>query len=247
MGVAVSRQVSNNILNNSYAIANNYTQTCINSTANTFNLIADQGCTQTVQNVTITDQTTFNVKCLQNNTTKSTLKNTIQTQITNQAIAAAQSLGLPSASVVDQIQGFAETAASTIENSYTQECIGLTSNDINFECSGTGTAQNIGNITIANTTTTYTDCIQKARTDANLDSTLTGIISNTASAKEANTLISFIIIVLIFLGIFAVIFVRTLNGPIGWIIVIVVVIVILSLLVYAGIAFQEKRYPYNNR
>lgn len=244
MGASVAKQTSQQIINNSYTIANNAVQSCKQSTLNQFDATAGGTCKQTFGPINITNGTVIEANCVQNVTVKNSMKAQITAQIISQVNAAAQSFGGPSASIADSLNTFAQDTAETISSQFTQNCTGFTDNSSQFSCSGSA-SQTFQAINVTNTTNGYFACANDATIQNGLVSKLTDKISTTTSAKEADSLTTVVVVVLIFLGIFAFIWVRTLNGPIGWVVVILVVALIIGLIVYAIYAYANKLYPFN--
>lgn len=246
MGTAISHQVSNQIINNSYSIATNAIQKCKASASSQFKAEAGGNCHQNITTVNLTNGTEIEASCVQNVTTNASMQAQITAQVISQVNAAAASLGGPSVSIADSLNDFAQYTAETISNQFTSVCTGLSQNTASFGC-GDSATQNIGTINVDNTTSEYLSCANSATVSDNLKNILSDKISSTTAAKETDTLTTIVVIVLIFLGIFGFIFVRTLNGPIGWVVVIIVVALIIGLIVYAIFAFSRGLYPFNSR
>lgn len=247
MGAAIARNVAKQIISTSNNIATTYVQNCTGSGSQTFGVDISSGCQSKIGDINITNQQVINVKCVSNDTTISSMKADIQAQITQQATAAAQSIGGPSVSFSDSIATFSVEAANTITTLYTQTCIGQANESAGITCSGTGSTSSIGAINVTNTQNVYTDCVSTNNTNNSLTDALTTIIYNQTNAKEANTLGGFVGIGLIFLGVLGIGFVYTTNGPMGWIIVAAIAVIIVAVIVYAAVAFSQKLYPFNQQ
>lgn len=245
MGAAISNQVANQVINSSYSIANSYIDKCKSTTLNDFTLEAEKGCVkQSTGPIDLTNNTSINVSCVQNSSTRSSMQTQISTQILDQATAAAQSIGGPSLSFADQIQNFSQNASTSIMNNYTQDCLSSVDNNVTIKCAS-GATQTIGAIDVSSNTNEFTSCIAKNRTDSDLVGTLSTIIQNSTNASEADTFGVVIVVILIFLAIGAIFFIYTLNGPTGWLIVIIVLSVVIGLSIYSAFAFNSGLFPFN--
>lgn len=244
MGAAISNNVSKDIVNTSYSIATSYVQTCQSANKATFNIVANPNCkAQNLGQLDIVNKSSMNANCLQNSTTENTMQSMIQDQIVAQATAAAQSIGGPSLSFASSLQERAENIAQSIRTLYTQHCVTNNTSDVNITC-GSGATQTFTGISIDNEISTYNTCTADNATKNQFISKLSNLIHNETNAKEADTLGGFVIVILIVLAIIAFFFVKTLNGPIGWVIVIIVIAVIIGLAVYAAFAFRNGWYPF---
>lgn len=245
MGAAISKNVAKQIITTSTGIANSYVQQASAQGSEAFGLTIGSGCTSNIGTINITNKQVINVQALQNTTTQNSMRAAIQAQITQQAVAAAQSLGGPSASFAENISDFAVSASNTIKDVYTQTCLGNAEQSQNIICGGTGASNTIGAIDISNTQNAYTDCTANNATINNLVDTLASIINDQTSAKEADTLGTFVVVGIIFLGIIGLGFVYAANGPIGWVIIAIIAVIVVVLIVYATLAFSRKLYPFS--
>ena len=244
MGAAISTQVSKQILTNSYAIANTVVQNCVSGIQQDVTLIAKDNCKQNLGTVNINAGNTINVQCVQNTTVQNSLKAQIQAQVTQQANAAAQSLGGPSLSFAKSLTETSEDIATSITNLFTQNCVANIDQSYTIQCQDSA-QQTIQTLNIETGNSVYSTCVNDSTIQNRLQTAMESTIKQTTSAQEADTLAVVIIIVLIFLAIGAIFFIQTLNGPMGWLIVIIVVIVIIGLLVYAAFAFADGLYPFS--
>ena len=245
MGAAISKNVAKQIIDTSTSIANSYVQNCSGTGSQVFGLDVSSGCTANIGSINISNQQVINVKCVQNTTTQNSMKADIQAQITQQALAAAQSIGGPSLSYAENISNFSAKAASDITNVYTQTCMAQASQTQGIVCGGTGSSLTVGAINISGQQTQYTDCTANNSTINDLTTELASIINSQTSAKEADTLGTFVVVGLIILGILGLGFIYAANGPIGWAIIAVIAVIIVVLIVYATLAFTKKLYPFN--
>jgi len=244
MGAAVSSNVTKQIIETSYGIANNYVNDCKTTTSATYNFLASNGCTQNLQNINLQNGSTINVSCLQNNSTQNSMKNMIRDQIVAQATAAAQSIGGPSLSFSSNVQDIAQKISEQISTDYTQKCTAGNNTTVNIVCSDPSTNQTINGLTINNTENTFNNCTSNNTTVNQQSGRLSDLIRTQTNASEVNTLGSFVAIFLIIIAIIGFFFVKTLNGPIGWIVVIIVAAIVIGLIIYAIFAFERGLYPF---
>lgn len=247
MGAAISNNVASQIVSTSLNIANTYAQTCTGTGSQVFGLNVSQGCKTQTGDINITNTQVLNVKCMQNTTTINSMKADIKAQITQQAIAAAQSIGGPSVTFAQDITNFANEASETITNLYTQTCTGGGTQSAEITCTDPNSQLTVGAINVSNTQNVYVDCTNDSKTINELKSTLASTIYNQTSAKEADSLAAFAIIGLIFLAIIGIGFLYTANGPVGWLIIGIIAIVVVVMIVYAALAFTKKLYPFNQQ
>jgi len=247
MGGAVAKNISKQIINNSLSIANTYVQNCTGTGDQLFGLTISNGCVANVGTINIENTQVVNVKCVQNTTTKSSMQSDIQAQIAQQALAAAQSIGGPSVSFAESIANFAQSTSETIKNKYTEECLDTANQSQKITCTDPNSKLTVGAIDIKNEQSAYNTCTANNTTiDAIVDSLAT-IISQQTNASEVNSFSGFVIIILGVLGIVAYGFIKTLNGPIGWIVIAIVAIIVISIIIYATLALTEKLYPFNQK
>lgn len=244
MGAAISNNVSSQIVNTSYGIANTYVTDCSSAAKSTYEILASKGCNQTLKNVDLKSGTTINVDCIQNNTTKNSMQSMIQDQVVAQATAAAQSIGGPSLSFANSIQDIAQNIAQNIKNDYTQRCVQNNTTKITIDCTDPSTNQSIDGLTIDNSIADYATCTSNNTTVNLFQSKLSTLIRTQTNASEVNTFGSFVAIFVIIIAIVGFFFVKTLSGPMGWVIVIIVAAIVLGLIIYAGFAFENSLYPF---
>ena len=246
MGAAISDQVSNQIIKNSLDIATNVSQTCQSTTSNNFNIDAKNNCVQTLGNITIKNNISIDTSCIQNSTVQNSLQSQLQTQILNQATAAAQSLGGPSITFSRNIQNFSQETSKNISNLFTQSCVSQHSSTVTIKCSDNA-IQTIGAINDTNQIADYTNCTNNNSVISDAKETLSNYLKNETFATEADTFGSVVVIFLVVIGFFAIFFVQTLNGPIGWIIIIIVAAIVIGAIIYAIYAYQNGSYPFSGR
>lgn len=247
MGAAIAKNVSKQIINNSTTIANTYIQKCTGTGDQLFGLTISNGCVANIGKIDIANTQVLNVICVQNSTTTSSMKSEIAAQIAQQALAAAQSIGGPSASFAESIAIFAANASETITNLYTQTCLGNANQNQNIKCTDPSSQLTVGAIDISNQQTEFTNCTANSTTINTLVNGLSDIISQQTNASEANSFTGFIVIFLVVLGIIGFSFIYTLNGHVGWIIIAIIAIIVVVIIVYATLAFSQKLYPFNQK
>jgi len=246
MGASIATQTAKQIINNSIAIGTNASQTCQSTTVNNFNVTATDKCVQDLSGLSEDNKISIDTRCIQNTTVQNNLQAQLQTQIMNDSLAAAQSLGGPSLNVSTQIQQFAQKTSIDIKNLFTQSCVTAHSSDVTIACSGNA-QQTIKGINVSNQISDYQNCTTNNSVITQAVVTLSNILQNTNAAKESDTLIDIVIIIVVIIGIFGVFFVQSLNGPIGWVVVIIIAAVIIGLIIYAIYAFEAGLYPFNSK
>jgi hypothetical protein len=242
MGAAISNQVANQVIQTSYKISNAVIQNCSTVSNNNFTLGLTGGCQFNGDTFDVTQQNTINTSCVQNSTVKNTMQSQITAQITSQVNAAAQSLGGPSVTLANNIQNFAQQTSEQITNRFTQSCVNNSTNNATINCANSSLNHTAFKFTQGNSS--YDACANDADIQNQFVASLSTLIQNNTSATEADTLTGVIIIIFVFLAIGAIFFIRTLNGPMGWLIVGIVALVIIGLLVYAAFAYVDGLYPF---
>lgn len=245
MGAAVSNQVAKQIIASSQSIANQYIQGCTGTGNQTFGVDISKGCVANIGTIDVTNNQIVSITCAQNNTTTSSMKADIQAQINQQALAAAQSIGWPSASIASSIAQTSEGIAQTITSIYTQTCLGAANQTNNIKCTDPGSKLTIGVIDVNNTQAIYANCIQENITTSGVTDQMAQIIGQQTDAQESDTLATVVILFLVIGGIFLLFFVNMGGGTIGWILILIFVLIIVALIVYAIFAFSRKLYPFN--
>jgi hypothetical protein len=247
MGAAISNNVAKQIISSSQSIATSYTQTCSGSGSQVFGLDTSNGCVTQTGDINITNTQVINVACMTNDTTKSSMRADIQAQILQQSLAAAQSIGGPSLSFARLVTDFAEDASQQITTLYTETCIGTANQSVGIACTDPNSKLTVGAINVSNTQNVYVNCVTNNSTINNLTSRLAGIIKTETSAQEADSLVAFAVVGLVFLAIIGIGFLYTANGPIGWIIIAIIAVIVVVMITYAALAFSKKLYPFNQQ
>jgi len=241
---SVSKNITNQLVQQAQNIANTYVSSCTTTVDNSSVFNFKDNCFFGNNRVDIVGKQLLNTSCIQNNTTKSTMNNDIQSQLHQSAQALVQNFGLGlNIADAEAISNSINNLSQTITSTYTQVCTSQIANNTAVNCSeSANVSYNV--ITIDNTTDAYTSCTSNNITNSNAVNDLQTVIQQSSVAKQVDTFAVFVIVFFIFLAIIAIFFLYNLNGPIGWIIVIVVLVIVISAIIYSAFAFNNKNYPY---
>lgn len=239
---SVSENAAKQLVENAQDVAQQFVTKCT-TTSDQRNSINLGDCTIENSTVKITTQNTLDTACIQNVTTQNNMKSNIQTQLAQNAQAVAQNFGIGiNTSVSKNLSTSINNVAQTITQLYTTECINAIKTDNTVICDN-GIIRN-SSILIDNTNDSYNSCTNNINSTNIMIGEIVNALEQSSTAEEANAFTAFIIIFFIFIGIFAIFFCYSLNGPIGWVIVIVVLILVITSVAYSAFAYSRGNYPY---
>jgi len=248
MGVSISSNAATSIQNQANSIINEFVSSCTIQTKNSQTINSDNckigGGGGSVK-VNISNTSVINEQCLQNVNVKAQITAKMSSAMQQQAQAITQSLGMPSVAASVDVLNSTQNLANKIVSNFYNTCLINNSSVQSFNCKNStigGGGQVVFNI--SNDSTFITDCIQNIVSDSTEVSELTQTISQSAVAKEANSIAVFgvfIVLIAIALMYFTM---QELNGPIGWLIVFLVIGSILSGILYTYSAVNNNNYPY---
>lgn len=244
MGASISKSTATNATKSAIDIANSFSQNCAQSLNQTqdFSL---SGCSKVkIQSLNLGQNGSIDVKCLQNDSTRTQMRSAISSSLTQKTSAITQSLGLPSAAVADSVANEISNLSQTITNTYTQTCTAQFNSAQKFSCKNSKDIT-IGAINLNQSGETLASCTQSNRAVVDAENQLAAALSQTTSAKEADSFATLLIVFFVFLGVIGFGFVQFSKSETAkWIIILIFVVVIVLLVAYAYNAFEKRLWPF---
>lgn len=243
MGVSVSTNTSKQLTQSAIDVANTYKGACTGSIAAQTGITTNGQCQGIVaKDIDIESVSSLSVACMQSSTTSTSMKSAITSKVTQQALAAAQSLGLPSASVATSIQNAVTQLAEQVTTAYTSTCTAQVAAATGITCSaGTITADYIK---ITGTATNYNSCVQDQTSTVVAEQQFKQIFDLSSTAQEENSLNASVAVILIVLGAVAIFFVNSSSSIVGWIVVLIIFLIVVGIIFYAFLAQMNGWYPF---
>lgn len=247
MGIAISKNTINSLIQNTQSIITNYENTC-QASGNTAQAQFDaNNCTfgsNTKINITATQN--INQTCITSETTKESMFSDVRQSMRQSAQAITQSFGFPSISDAETFISNSVKLGERIVNNYYNVCIEKASAaGSGFTCTGSkfgaGTVINIQS---------YQQITQQCQLTANdtidLRSMLEVQLSQSSLAQQQNTFAVFAAIFIVIIVVIAYAGISIADNPlVEWGIVILVAISVISSIVYTISAKKNGNYPYN--
>ena len=222
-------------------------QKCTQSTSNDQAIDLTKCKNVKIKEIDLTNKVAISTKCVQNNSTQNQIKEAVTSRLTQQAKSVTQALGLPSVNVANQLLQTSEAVGEQVANSFSQACINNTTSSQKFNCSDSQ-GVTIGVINFGNDTQSLTDCVQKDPVVNNAIIQYSKVIGQTAAATQADNFATAAIFFLIILGIFAYIYIQVIKSEaVKWLVIGVVIVVVLALLAYTFSAFENNRWPFQQK
>lgn len=243
MGASIAKNVTQNASSGVNNIANSYVTSCTTTVANNQNITASGNCKVDFGTIDVKNTAALSTKCMQSNTTITSMRNQIKNKILSNVTSQTQNLGLPSLSVATNISEAATNLANVVTNTYTQTCINSISSNQSFSCTDNAEVT-VNYLNMDNGVQAFQECVQNNISIIDAQNNLESAISQTTAATEENAFAGFFGIFMIIIGIIAIFFINSLNGPIGWLIVAIIICIAIGSLVYGYLASKNGLYPY---
>jgi len=205
-----------------------------------------EGCDFTdIEHVNFDESGTVDIRCVQKSSDSQSIKNQIDTEMTQMAKAVKQAIDAnPGSATAENVDRLSEQLGTTIRNTFSQSCLPTVSGSesINVKCPATkgGTAI-IKWINFKELADSTTKCTQEATSVQVVSNAIKTIIDQTAVAKEA-PLISLGVVVLIIVAI--ILFMVMGGGKAMSIITVLAVVLIVIIITYFVLAAIFKWKPF---
>ena len=245
MGVSVSKNVVNSLIQNTQSIINNYENICTSTGDAALAQFQANGCVLDNDKIIIGTRQNINQTCIQSGETRDNMTNDVTQSMQQSAQAITQSFGFPSLALSESFISDSILLGQSIVNNYLNKCTtdGLQSGS-SFNCA-TSTIKN-SVIQIESYQDITQQCTQKYINSTDLVSRLENTLSQSAVAKNQNTFAVFGAIFIILILVFAYAGISLADNPlVEWGIVILVAISLISTVVYSISAKKYNNYPYN--
>jgi len=246
MGVSISKNTVQSMINDSNSIISTYENTCSASGTSTTSQVNTNGCTFGDNNKIIVEGNTYvSQQCLQNNKSNNSLKSSVQQSIRQSAKAITQSFGFPSFGEAESFINLSVELGDQIVDYYYNTCIAQTSStNVGFNCEGTKFGN--GNVVEIKGFTDITQtCLQNNTSVNNIVSRLETKLDQTSLAQNQNTFEGFIIIFIVIIIALAYAGISLAQSPlVEYGILFLVLASIISTAVYTITAKQKSNYPY---
>lgn len=242
MGVSVSSNSAQQLNAVANEVAATFSNTCKSSIKQQTGLnLVD--CNLTFRDgIDLNQASTVSVTCLQNDSFKSTMTDSISDAVSQKANSITQSLGGVGVGVANDISSLSNELAQSVVQKFTQTCVtGIDSSNI-INCQGSSITA--GYLKTQNTVNAYNTCTQDDSGQAAIISKLQDRIQQTAVAQEENSFNAIIGAVLLVIGVIAIFFVNSVSSSVGWIVVFIVFLLIVALVLYAFFAQRNGWYPF---
>jgi len=187
MGNSTSNNVAEQMVNLSIDIMNNYTQNCSTQQQNNIEINASNCNGLTIANLNQSQYSVINTNCISNAMTQSAIQSDISQALTQQAEAITQSLGGFAQADANNFASTAVRLGETIQNNYTSTCINNETNNFTVNCSNSAGVF-IGPVSQQQTLDSIAKCALQAQTTNDIKNTISQQISQSAIAKEENSL-----------------------------------------------------------
>lgn len=245
MGVSISRNTVNSMIQSSIDVTNDFTTICTSTNQEANSVINVDDCSLSDDTILVNSTAVVSLSCLQNASIKNSITNSVRQNIIQQAQAISASFGFPSVQDAENFLNASLNLASVISNTFNSTCaVEGTSSKSSFSCTkGSKISGSI--IEINSFAQVSQNCIfnQIANTDAATN--VIQALQNSSLAKEYDTFSSILYGFIILIAIFAWMAVRFSETPVVQIgVVVIILVVIISSLVYAYTARTRGSYPF---
>jgi len=247
MGVSISKNTIQSMINDTNSIISTYENTCSATGTSTVSQVNTNGCTFGNNDKIIVEGGAFvSQQCIQNNNTKNSIRSSVEQSMRQTAKAITQSFGFPSFSEAQSFIDLSVTLGNQIVDHYYNTCIAqTTSSNVQFNCQGT----KFGNgdvVEIKGFTQITQNCLQNNTSINNTVSTLESKLDQTSVAMQQNTFEIFIIVFIVIILALAYGGISLAQNPIvEYGILFLVLASIISTIVYTVTAKKYNNYPYN--
>jgi hypothetical protein len=244
MGVSISRNTVNSMIQSSIDVTNNFATICTSTNQEANSTINVKDCKLSNDTILLNSAAVVSLSCLQNASIQASLTNSVQQNIIQQAQAISASFGFPT---VEDAENFLNTSlnlADVISNTFNSQCaVEGTSSKSTFSCDGSQISGTI--IEINSFAQVSQNCIFNQIVNTEAANKVVQALQNSSLAKETDTFSALLYGFIILIAIFAWMAVRFSETPVVQIgVVVIILVVIISSLVYAYTARTRGAYPY---
>jgi hypothetical protein len=239
MGANVSSNISESVARVTTTVLNSYINSCgvaINSQQE-WNAVGCNGVT--IKDNDYSNIVVYDAQCLQSINNNEQVINSVAQAIQQLAQSESQNIGWPSANVANNYSSTVAQMATSVTQQFMNQCAGSITSSSSLNCVDSSNIVFEGN-SFSNTLNDAATCTQNILSQIGITNNISQSVSQTASAKEQNSLFVIFLLLLIPL-IFAFIFLTT-NGK--WIIIMLIVLLIVGLIIYLVLAKEEGWKPF---
>lgn len=251
MGVSISKNTINSMINDSNSIISTYENLCSANGTSTQAQLNINGCTFVNTPINITANTFISQTCVQNNRSNNSLQSSVRQQMQQAAQAITQSFGFPSVSAAQNFINDSVTLGDQIVDYYYNTCTAqATQNSSVFNCTNstfecTNNNPNCSAINVESYQEITQKCLQTNTTTNAIISKMEEDLNQTAVAMQQNTFASVLIFFLVIIVIIAYAGISVADSPlVQWGIVFLVAFSVISSAIYTITARNNGNYPY---
>lgn len=244
MGVSISRNTVNSMIQSSIDVTNNFATICTSTNQEANSVINVNDCTLSNDKILVNSSAVVSLSCLQNASIKQSLSNSVRQNIIQQAQAISASFGFPT---VDDAENFLNASLALAENisaTFNSLCAAEgTSSKSTFTCTNSQISGTI--IDVQSFAQVSQNCIFNQIVNTDVANNVVSALQNSSLAKEYDTFSALLYGFIILIAIFAWMAVRFSETPVVQIgVVVIILVVIITSLVYAYTARTSGRYPF---
>lgn len=245
MGVSISKNTVNSMIQSSIDITNNFATICSSTNQEANAIINVNDCTLSDDKILLNSNVVVSLSCLQDTSIQQSVSNSINQNIRQQAQAISASFGFPTVEDAENFLNASLALGEVISNTFNSTCaVEGTSSKTSFSCSGGSTISGTI-IEVDSFAQVSQGCIFKQIVQTNAAANVVSALSNSSLSKEYDTFSSLLYGFIILIAIFAWMAVRFSETPVVQIAVVVIILfVIISSLVYAYTARTRGNYPF---
>jgi len=249
MGVSVSKNTIQSMINDANSIISSYENSCTATGTSTVAQVTTNGCSFGNDNKIIVEGNAYvSLQCVQNNISNNSIQASVQQSMQQTAKAITQSFGFPNFSLAEQFINQSINLGAQIVSHYSNTCLAeTTSSNVGFTCNKSKFGS--GNVIEVEGFTTITEnCLQNNTSINNIVSDLVSRLNQTAVAQAQNTFEIFIILFIVIIIALAYAGISLAESPIvEYCILFLVLASIISTAVYTITAKKYSNYPYTKK
>lgn len=245
MGVSISRNTVNSMVNDTQTILNNYSNICSVTGASADAQISTNGCTITNSKLIVKANQYVSQNCISNNNIKSSIRANIQQQMQQTATAITQSFGFPSVADAEDFINSSILLGNSIVDTFYNECLAQTANSsATFTCNNS--TFNNSTVEVESFEQITQTCIQNNNVVNNIQADLVQKLSQTSLAKQENTFAGVFLVLIAIILVISYAGISLASSPVvQWGIVLIVLFSVIAGAVYSLTAKANNNYPYN--
>lgn len=244
MGVSVSTNTVNSMINNTQTIINSYINICSTSASASTDQFSAKGCSFDGTHIKIVSFQNVNQQCITSNNTQNSLQSDIRQSMQQAATAISQSFGFPSVEEANNFINQSITVGDNIFNNFINKCnVDAANASSSFTC--TDSKFTNSTIDIESYQNIQQTCFQQNVTNNQEIEKLVSMLSQTAVAQQANTFAFVGTVIIVFILIISYAGISLADNPIiQWGIVLLVLFSVVGSAIYAATAQSNGNYPY---